>query len=115
MPGPRTSFNPMTRLRTNHVRFLKAGRERSPLPRRGVTPRPGDRVTFALHCSVHDAGHRLHHNSVGRLTVKEIQEGAKVGRRDHVWTAMRLIVTQVVEDEYDPGASLDLRGRLRIE
>src|SRR5262249_61947917 len=47
--------------------------------------------------------------------MKEAQEGAELGGIDHVWTALRVHVAQVVEDEYDPGASLGLRERLGVE
>src|SRR5215472_2285513 len=69
------------------------------LARSGVAPCPGGRVARALDCSVHHAGHSLHHHSTGRLAVEEIQERAELGRRDHVGTAVRVHAAQVVEDE----------------
>src|SRR5262249_22493670 len=88
---------------------------RGRLPRRGVAAGPGDRVTLALHRPAHHAGHRLHYHPVARLAVKEIEEGAELGGRDHVRTALRVRVAQVVEDEDDPGAALGLRGRFGVE
>jgi probable HAF family extracellular repeat protein len=88
---------------------------RSRLPRRGVAPRPGDRVALALHGPVHHAGHCLHRYPIGGLAVQEIQEGAELGGRDHVRAAVRVHVAQVVEDENDPGASLGLRGRFGVD